>query len=138
MLAHADQTTIAERDSDLDKLLKQAIQLKPAARADLLYDSAALETAHKAAAVKGDSFAPAAEEKVELHYVCFVKSQNNNLFEMDGRRKGPILRGKLGPDEDVLSQNALDLGPRAFLRREKEAGGGDLRFSLISLGKGFD
>ena len=57
---------------------------------------------------------------------------------MDGSRKGPILRGKLDPDDDVLSEKALDLGPRAFLKREKEAGGGDLRFSLISLGKTFD
>ena len=57
---------------------------------------------------------------------------------MDGRRKGPILRGKLRAEDDVLSATALDLGPRAFLQREKDAGGGDLRFSLISLGRDFD
>ena len=118
--------------------MKEAIKLKPADRADLLYNSSALETAHKTAASKGDSSVPAAEDNVELHYVCFVKSNNGNLFELDGRRKGPILRGKMQPDEDVLSEKALELGPRAFLRREKDAGGGDLRFSLISLGKGFD
>ena len=67
-----------------------------------------------------------------------MKSKGGNLFEMDGSRKGPILRGKLEPDDDVLSEKALDLGPRAFLKRELEAGGGDMRFSLISLGKTFD
>jgi ubiquitin carboxyl-terminal hydrolase L3 len=81
---------------------------------------------------------PSADENVELHYVCFVKSKNNNLWEMDGRRKGPILRGKLDANDDVLSEKALDLGPRAFLKREEAAGGGDLRFSLVSLSKGFD
>ena len=134
----ADENLFVETNSDLDKLLKQAVELKPVDRAELLYNSTALETAHKSAAVKGDSTVPEAEDNVELHYVCFVKSKDNNLWEMDGRRKGPILRGKLETDDDVLSQKALDMGPRAFLRREQEAGGGDLRFSLISLGRDFD
>jgi ubiquitin carboxyl-terminal hydrolase L3 len=38
----------------------------------------------------------------------------------------------------VLSERALELGVRAFLRREEEAGGGELRFSLIALGEGLD
>jgi ubiquitin carboxyl-terminal hydrolase L3 len=44
----------------------------------------------------------------------------------------------LDEGEDVLSEKALDLGVRAFLKREEEAGGGDLRFSLITLAEGFD
>ena len=44
---------------------------------------------------------------------------------MDGRRTGPLNRGELGPDEDVLSQRALDLGVRSFLKREEAAGGGE-------------
>jgi ubiquitin carboxyl-terminal hydrolase L3 len=70
--------------------------------------------------------------------VCFVKSQNNNLWELDGRRKGPLNRGLLSPDEDVLSEKALQLGVRSFLKRESEAGGGDLRFSLIVLAESLD
>lgn len=57
---------------------------------------------------------------------------------MDGRRKGPLERGVLGADEDVLSEKALNLGVRSFLKREQEAGGGDLRFSLIALAPSFD
>ncbi|KAF2829268.1 cysteine proteinase [Ophiobolus disseminans] len=124
--------------SNLAKLLNDAIPLKPFERADLLYESEALETAHQAAASGGDTSAPAAEDNVDLHYVCFVKSQNNNLWELDGRRKGPLKRGELSPDEDVLSEKALDLGVRSFLKRESEAGGGDLRFSLITLAESFD
>jgi len=52
---------------------------------------------------------------------------------MDGRRKGPLDRGELSAEQDVLSEKALDLGVRSFLKREAEAGGGDLRFSLIVL-----
>ena len=120
--------------SDLSELLSSATPLKPSARADLLYTSQALDSAHQSAAAKGDSAAPSAEAAVDLHYVCFVKSSpQNNLWELDGRRKGPLNRGKLGDDEDVLSERALDIGVRSFLKREEEAGGGELRFSLVAL-----
>lgn len=125
--------------SELDKFIRDAVPLAPRERAVLIEESEALEQAHAAAAAGGDSAAPAAEDDVDLHYVCFVKSEaNGSLWEMDGRRKGPINRGQLGEGEDVLSEKALDLGVRAFLKREEEAGGGDLRFSLITLAEGFD
>lgn len=125
--------------SDLDKLIKTALPLKPAERAELLEETEALETAHQAAAATGDSAPPAAGDNVDLHYVCFVKSEKNgHLWEMDGRRKGPLDRGVLAADEDVLSQTALDKGVRAFLKREAEAGGGELRFSLITLAEALD
>ncbi|KAI8942565.1 hypothetical protein NX059_000623 [Plenodomus lindquistii] len=127
-----------EPGSSLAKLLSEAIPLKPDQRAELLYESQALESAHQDAATGGDSSAPAAEDNVDLHYVCFVKSAKNHLWELDGRRKGPLNRGQLAADEDVLSQRALDLGVRSFLKRESEAGGGDLRFSLITLAEALD
>jgi ubiquitin carboxyl-terminal hydrolase L3 len=122
-----------EAGSSLSKLLNDAIPLKPMERANLLYESHALESAHQSAAAGGDTTAPSADDTIDLHYVCFVKSETDRLWEMDGRRKGPLDRGQLSADEDVLSQKALDLGVRSFLKREAEAGGGELRFSLIVL-----
>lgn len=127
-----------EPGSDLEKLVKDATPLGPIERADLLYNSQALERAHQSAAVEGQSAAPNAEDNIDLHYVCFVKDEKNNLWEMDGRRKGPLNRGHLGPDDDVLSEKALALGVRKFLKREEEAGGGELRFSLITLAPNLD
>ncbi|KAF2121469.1 hypothetical protein BDV96DRAFT_213941 [Lophiotrema nucula] len=127
-----------EPNSSLAKLLSDAIPLKPVDRANLLYESQALETAHQSAATGGDTAAPPADEKVDLHYVCFVKSGSNHLWEMDGRRKGPLDRGELAADEDVLSEKALQLGVRKFLKREEESGGGELRFSLIVLSPTLD
>ncbi|CAN9218815.1 unnamed protein product [Alternaria alternata] len=124
-------------DSNLAKLVNDAIPLKPIERADLLYESEALESAHQDAASGGDTAAPEADSDVDLHYVCFIKSDKNHLWELDGRRKGPLDRGALAPDEDVLSEKALDLGVRSFLKREAEAGGGELRFSLITLAESF-
>lgn len=124
--------------SDLDSLLKDAENLAPAQRADLLYDSKALESAHADAAKLGDTSAPAAEESVDLHFVAFVKGVDGTLWELDGRRKGPLARGVLGDGEDALSEKALELGVRRFLKVEAEGGNPDLRFSLVSLGPVFD
>ena len=137
-VSNGGATDFIEPSSDLSTLLKQAIPLKPVQRADLLYESNALESAHQAAAVKGDTAAPDATDNVDLHYVCFVKGKDNNLWELDGRRKGPLNRGPLGEDEDALSEKALDFGVRSFLKREEEVGGGELRFSLIALAPSMD
>lgn len=124
--------------SELDKLIKKAVPLKPTQRAGLLEETEALETAHQEAAGLGDTAAPSAEDSVDLHYVCFVKGENGHLWEMDGRRKGPLDRGELKGEEDVLSEAALDNGVRAFLKREEAAGGGELRFSLIVLAEALE
>ncbi|QDS73253.1 hypothetical protein FKW77_004232 [Venturia effusa] len=141
-LLHAVSNGVARsfirEDSDLARLIAGAIPLKPDERADLLYESEALESAHQTAASTGDTSAPSADDKVDLHFVCFVKTEDNHLWEMDGRRKGPLDRGPLAEDEDVLSEKALELGVRSFLKREAEAGGGDLRFSLIVLAPSLD
>lgn len=120
--------------SDLEQLLKKAIPLNPTERADLLYKSEALESAHATAAAKGDTSAPEADASVDLHYVAFVKDKDGNLWELDGRRKGPLKRGQLGPEDDVLSEKGQELGVQAFLKREEQAGGGELRFSVVMLG----
>ena len=70
--------------------------------------------------------------------MAFVKSAQDNLWELDGRRKGPLNRGKLGEDDDLLTDKALQLGVKAFLKREEQAGGGDLRFSLLALAPSFE
>ncbi|CEL04433.1 Putative Ubiquitin C-terminal hydrolase L3 (AFU_orthologue; AFUA_2G05590) [Aspergillus calidoustus] len=117
-------------ESDLEKLLKDAEPLPPVERADLLYESKALESAHADAAKLGDTKAPGAEDDVDLHFVAFVKGADGKLWELDGRRKGPLERGTLAEGEDALSERALDLGVRRFLKVESEGGNPDLRFSL--------
>ncbi|OWP03337.1 hypothetical protein B2J93_7355 [Marssonina coronariae] len=137
-VSNGSSRAFIEKGSDLDKLVNDATSLGPNERADLLYNSQALENAHQSAARQGQSSAPDAEDNVDLHYVCFVKDEKHHLWEMDGRRKGPLDRGVLGEEEDVLCEKALDLGVRRFLKREAEVGGGELRFSLISLAPSLD
>ncbi|KAL3476247.1 hypothetical protein BJX99DRAFT_143778 [Aspergillus californicus] len=124
--------------SDLEGLLKQAQGLGPVDRAELLYESKALESAHADAAKLGDTKAPDAGDDVDLHFVAFVKGADGRLWELDGRRRGPLERGVLGAEEDALSERALELGVRRFLEVETAGGNPDLRFSLVSLGGIFD
>ncbi|KAF3767892.1 cysteine proteinase [Cryphonectria parasitica EP155] len=123
-----------EPGSDLDKLLKEAVSLDPIERTKLLETSQSLARAHYSAASQGDTAAPQATDDVDLHYVCFVKTDDGTLWELDGNRKGPLDRGKLESDEDVLSEKALTLGPRRFF----EWGGEDIRFNAVALAKNLD
>jgi ubiquitin carboxyl-terminal hydrolase L3 len=138
LIGVADVNAPIEPGSDLEKLVKDAIPLAPTERADLLYNSTALESAHASAATQGQSNAPGAEDDVDLHYVCFIKDGQNNLWELDGRRRGPLNRGNLSDDEDVLSEKALDLGVRVFLKHEAENNSSEMRFSLITLAPSLD
>lgn len=108
--------------------------MSPQERAELIETSEHLEAAHKDAAAKGDTAAPDANDDVELHYFCFVKGKDGHLYELDGSRSGPIDRGLLAEDEDVLSEKALQ-AVKVFIEREK---GSNLNFSLVALTPGFD
>ncbi|KAI1081619.1 ubiquitin carboxyl-terminal hydrolase [Whalleya microplaca] len=124
-----------EPNTPLSRLIAAAIPLPPPERSALLEKTPELATAHHEAASQGATAAPGAQDDVDLHYVCFVKTEaDGTLWELDGRRKGPIARGQLAPDEDVLSDKALLWGPLKFLER----GGGDMRFSCVALAGALD
>ncbi|ROW05585.1 hypothetical protein VSDG_00169 [Cytospora chrysosperma] len=133
-VANGPAKEFIQPESDLDKLLKQAADLPTDQRSRLLETSQSLATAHQSAASQGDTAAPEATDDVDLHYVCFVKTNDGTLWELDGRRKGPLDRGTLETNEDVLSEKALTLGPRKFLERAGE----DLRFSAVALAGSMD
>ncbi|KUI56876.1 Ubiquitin carboxyl-terminal hydrolase isozyme L3 [Cytospora mali] len=133
-VANGPARDFVQPDSDLDKLLKQAGPLPTDQRSRLLETSQSLATAHQSAATQGDTAAPDATDDVDLHYVCFVKANDGKLWELDGRRKGPLERGQLESNEDVLSEKALTLGPLKFLERAGE----DLRFSAVALAGSMD
>ena len=120
-------------NSVFTKLRSAAIPLGMAERAQLLYDSKELEEAHQSVAEMGDTKAPDAETGVWTgHFVSFVK-EGGKLWELEGSRKGPLERGELGDDEDVLSERALEMGLGRIIKMENESGGGELRFSCIAL-----
>ncbi|KAJ9666301.1 ubiquitinyl hydrolase 1 [Coniosporium apollinis] len=117
--------------SPLAKLLAACVPLEPDQRAKVLEDSDELEAAYKAVALQGDSEVPTdPEAEVDFHYVCFVKSDaDSHIYELDGDRKGPVDRGSIGTNEDLLSERGLEV-VKQFIEREE---GQNLNFSLMAL-----
>lgn len=121
--------------SFLENLRKDVLPLGMEERAQHLYDSKEFEYAHQSVASLGDTVPPSASDgdKLGQHFVTFVKGDDGHLYELEGSRKGPLDRGLLGEDEDVLSSKAIELGLGRVIKMEEESGGGDLRFSATAL-----
>lgn len=116
--------------SHLEKLVQEAIPAKPEVRAAQLYDSEFLEIAHRESAREGDSRAPEIWEEVPYGFTAFVNGKDGHLWELEGRRKGPVDRGVLRADEDVLSDASLAASVFRYINREKASEG---RFSCVAL-----
>lgn len=129
---------LIEADSDLDKFRKAILPLKPKERGQFVHDSEILEKAHAAAAQTGDTSAPPLGEDPGHAFIAFVKGKDNHLYELNGCRGGPVDRGVLSDEDDVLSDKALALGPLPYLKREEEAGNGVVNFSCTVLAPSLD
>ena len=118
-------------DSLLDKLIKGAIPLNPADRAQFLVDSDELEEKHMAAARTGDTVAPSAEKDAVHHFEAFAQGKDGHLYELEGGTDGPLDRGLLEDGADMLSDEALQKGMKKFLN----VADGQTDFSIIALAK---
>lgn len=123
-----------KRDSHLAAIRSLAIPLDTTKRAEMLHDSGPFELAHKSVEQAGDSHVDPTGERNGGHFVTFVKS-GGKLWELEGSRKGPLERGGLADDEDVLSPRALDMGIRRIIRLNADGGGESLLFSCIALAR---
>ncbi|KAL4733244.1 ubiquitin carboxyl-terminal hydrolase [Aspergillus similis] len=119
-------------DSDLAAIRSHAMPLDMTKRAEMLYNSKPFELAHKSVEQVGDSYADPTSERDGGHFVTFVKS-GGKLWELEGSRKGPLDRGSLADDEDVLSPRALDMGIKRIIKLNADGGEEDLLFSCIAL-----
>ncbi|KAH6818017.1 ubiquitin C-terminal hydrolase 3 [Perilla frutescens var. frutescens] len=75
--------------SYLDKFFKSTANMDPSERAAFLETDREMEVAHSVAATGGDT---EASDNVDTHFICFT-CVNGQLFELDGRRAGPISHG---------------------------------------------
>ena len=115
----------AEPNSFLSKVCTRSSRDREA----LLNNSVDLETIYKKAAVRGSTSPPPAEDEVDLHYVCFLKSPDDSIYELDGDANGPVKTGiMLKQNEDMLEASALECVKRCIAR-----GKADMNFSLLAL-----
>ncbi|KAL2142207.1 hypothetical protein VTI28DRAFT_1474 [Corynascus sepedonium] len=119
--------------STLERIRNDAIPLPRDERARLLYNSQEFEEAHRSVVALGDTPEPTAEDSGHTgHFVAYVKA-NGRLWELEGAREGPLDRGALNDDEDVLSPMALNLGLKRIMNLSAGTGEEDLNFSCTVL-----
>jgi ubiquitin carboxyl-terminal hydrolase L3 len=98
----------------------------------LLNSSAHLNTIYSKAAQRGSTSPPLAQDEVDLHYVCFIRSPKGSVYEMDGDTSGPVKTDiTLSRDEDMLQISALECVKRCIARENADG-----KFSLLALVQG--
>ena len=123
-------------ESELARIRAEALPKTMLPRARVLEENEFYEAAHRDAAQEGQSEVPPLEHDGRgNHFVAFVKGMDDHLWELEGTRKGPLDRGILAENEDMLSDSALNAGLRRVMEINNLEGavGGDLRFSCTVL-----
>lgn len=110
----------------------------PEERSKLLETTPLFADIHAEAAAGGQTAAPSADERVDLHFTCFVQApdgkareeeivaddSSQRLIELDGRRVGPIDRGVC---TDFLADAVQ------FVKEKYMAGSESMQFSMLAL-----
>ncbi|CBQ72137.1 probable ubiquitin thiolesterase L3 [Sporisorium reilianum SRZ2] len=136
-LANSSAASAIKPGSPLDTLFTKARSTQdPDERASILYNSKELQTVHEATASQGQSQAPDDLDNVLLHFVCYVRSKDGELVELDGSggRKGPLNRGKKVATQEELLPVAVEYVKDNYMALNPD----EVNFNLIALGPSLD
>lgn len=97
LLANQCRDSDFEPNSTIREFIQESKQLEPEVKANKFESCETIATAHEKASVEGQTEAPAASESVEYHFISIIHN-NNTIFEMDGRKHGPINHGPTKPE----------------------------------------
>lgn len=112
-----------------DSLLSKLCAYLSGEREALLNSSTHLDTIYEKVVLRGDTLPPPAQYDVDPHYMCFIKSPNCSIDEMDGDASGPVKTDTtLKQDEDMLEVSALQRVKRCIAREDADG-----KFSLLAL-----
>lgn len=116
-------------DSWLGKFYNDCpLQLSSIAKAEVLESDNEIESKHDAATSSDQNQTNRGEinDKVETHFVA-VSHVNGGLYELDGRKEGPVRHGDTTPE--TLLKDACGKVVRAFMDRDPQ----EMRFTILAL-----
>ncbi|XP_026232540.1 ubiquitin carboxyl-terminal hydrolase isozyme L3 [Anabas testudineus] len=116
-----------EPDSPLKKFIEQTTKMTPEERAAFLEKDESIRVTHETSAQEGQTEAPSLDEKVNLHFIAFVKV-GEQLYELDGRKPFPIVHGKTS--KETFLEDAVEVC-KIFMARDPQ----EVRFTIIALSK---
>ena len=112
-------------DGPLKTFVEATKDMSPAERAEKLEADDDICKSHDDAAREGQTRAPGRDDHVDYHFVCFV-NVDNGLYELDGRKSGPILKGKCS-QETFLSDAAAAC--KEYMTRDPD----NINFTVVAL-----
>ncbi|KAL1136591.1 hypothetical protein V6Z11_A12G249200 [Gossypium hirsutum] len=113
-----------QEGSYLDRFFKSTASMDPLERAAFLEKEREMEVAHSVAATAGET---EASDNVNTHFICF-SCVDGKLYELDGRKSGPISHGASSPSS--LLQDAAKV-IKGMIQKNPES----LNFNVIALHK---
>lgn len=116
-----------ESDSPLKTFLEKTSKMTPEERATFLENDESIRVMHESSAQEGQTEAPSADERVNLHFISFV-NVGGQLYELDGRKPFPIVHGKTS--EETFLEDAVEVC-KIFMARDPD----ELCFTIIALSK---
>jgi len=126
----AEEMVARQAGSFLDTFLGETAGMTPEAIGEHLEAgrgcAGSLHEMHGEAAQDGVTRPPGVDEEINLHFVAFVE-KDGHVWELDGRRAGPIRRGA------VDGQGLMRSVARVVREEYVEKANGDPSFSLMAL-----
>lgn len=116
-----------ESDSPLKTFLEKTSKMNPEERATFLENDESIRVMHESSAQEGQTEAPSADERVNLHFISFV-NVGGQLYELDGRKPFPIAHGKTS--EETFLEDAVEVC-KIFMARDPD----EVCFTIIALSK---
>lgn len=116
-----------DSESPLKMFLEKTSKMNPEERAIFLEKDDSIRVTHESSAQEGQTEAPSADERVNLHFIAFV-NVGGQLYELDGRKPFPIIHGKTS--EETLLEDAATVCKK-FMARDPD----EVCFTLIALSK---
>ncbi|CAN3359068.1 ubiquitin carboxyl-terminal hydrolase Yuh1p [Diutina catenulata] len=86
---------------------------------------------------KGQTEAPPAEASVELHFITYIKGGDGHLYELDGRRAGPVDLGECTAENNHLISDPKVAEKIQFYMDNTDDGNKN-NFAIMAIGPSLD
>ena len=109
--------------------MSKLIACPNSARTTFLETSQDLDFRYQKAALRGDTLPSSPQDEVDFHYICFVKSSDGVIYELDGDASGPSKTDfRLDENEDMFETSALECVKQCIAREHADG-----KFSLLAI-----
>ncbi len=118
--------------STLSNILQKANNTGIQERSKLVLD---LQEEHNKIAQQGETEAPNAEDDLSLHFMTFTKNtENSHLYELDGRKPGPVDLGKASSSsDDIIEEKVILDRIQQLIKLSSDDTNNNLLFSAMAL-----